>query len=188
MRLDFGQQGYFDYQVTNFNFLQNTTEELNQKKMIILIPFALLRLRKAIEKKRSPENLLALQKLIQNDIIGSINENLRVGNISMDDARQLRQLTHRLYNHIYSSYEEMEEINDMTDESLILDIINREREKELAEQAKYYEQKLKEQEEALKREKDEELAKLQEEMIVRKDEELAKLQEEIRFLKMQLKM
>lgn len=68
------------------------------------------------------------------DIIGSIESNLKLGNITMDDARRLRRLTHRLYEHIYSHYEEMEELNEMTDESLMLDIdlIEKEHEQELA--------------------------------------------------------
>lgn len=102
--------------------------------MIILIPFELLKLRKAIEKARTPENLEALKNMIQNDIIGSINENLRVENITLDDARKLKRLTHKLYEHIYSNYKEMEALNDMTDESLMLDIdiIEKRHEMELA--------------------------------------------------------
>ena len=51
----------------------------------------------------------------------------------MDDAQRLRRLTHKLYQHIYSHYEEMEALNEMTDESLILDIdiIDMAHEKEL---------------------------------------------------------
>ena len=90
--------------------------------MVILIPFQLLKLRKLLEKDRSEENLDALKNLIQNDIIGSINTNLELGNITVTDAQKLRRLTHKLYDHIYSHYKEMEELNDMTDESLILDI------------------------------------------------------------------
>lgn len=103
--------------------------------MIILIPFQLLKLRKLLEKDRSEENLNALKNLIQNDIIGSINVNLELGNITANDAQKLRRLTHRLYEHIYSHYREMEELNDMTDESLILDIdiIEKKHEEELLE-------------------------------------------------------
>lgn len=81
------------------------------------------------------ENLNALKNLIQNDIIGSINVNLELGNITANDAQKLRRLTHRLYEHIYSHYREMEELNDMTDESLILDIdiIEKKHEEELLE-------------------------------------------------------
>lgn len=122
MTLDFGTQGTFDYKVSAINFLETTPTELNDKKLIILIPFMLLKLRDLLQKERSQKNLAVLKNLIQNDIVGSINENLRVGNITYDDAQILKRLTHKLYVHIYSHYNEMEELNDMTDESLVLDI------------------------------------------------------------------
>lgn len=117
-----------------FKFPKISLEELNRRKMIILIPFQLLKLRDLLAKKRSPNNLEALKNLIQNDIIESMENNLKLGNITLDDARRLRRLTHRLYEHIYSHYEEMEELNEMTDESLMLDIdiIEKQHEKELA--------------------------------------------------------
>lgn len=135
LKLDFGKQGSFPYKVSTFKYPESTPEELTDKKMIILIPFELLKLREAMKKKRTPENLSALKNLIFHDIIGSINKNLDVGNITVDDARKLKRLTHKLYNHIYSHYEEMEELNAMTDESLMLDIdiIEKEHEKQLAE-------------------------------------------------------
>lgn len=160
LTLDFGGQGSFCYKVPTLRLQDITTEELNRKKMVILIPFLLLRLREAMKKERSNENLETLKNLIQNDIIGSINENFSAGNITADDARRLRRLTHRLYEHIYSHYEEMEKegLNDMTDESLMLDI-------DIIE---------KEHEEEIKRivaEKDAEL--------ISKDEEIAKLKKQL---------
>lgn len=122
LELDFGSQGCFSYHVPTFKFLEASTEELNRKKLVILIPFSLLRLRNAMKKECSQENLEALKNLIQNDIIGSINENLRVGNITEYDARILKRLTHKLYMHIYSHYKELEEVTEMTDESFLLDI------------------------------------------------------------------
>lgn len=103
-------------------------------KMVILIPFQLLRLRDKLSEKRSKENLEELKLLIQNDIIGSIEDNLALGNMTPEDAIRLRRLTHRLYNHIYSHYEEMEDINMLTDQSLMLDIdyIEERHEKEIA--------------------------------------------------------
>lgn len=56
------------------------------------------------------------------DILSSIETNLLLQNISIDDARRLKRLTKQLYDHIYSHYSEMEELNEMTDESLMLDI------------------------------------------------------------------
>lgn len=77
---------------------------------------------------------MQLKTLIQDGIIRSINENLSLGNITQGDARRLRSLTQKLYAHLYAHYEEMEELNEMTDESLLLeyDIIEMEHEAELA--------------------------------------------------------
>ena len=131
--------------------METSTKELNERKMVILIPFALLKLREAMKKERSPKNFTALKKLIENDIIGSINENLRVGNLTVDDARRLKRLTHKLYEHIYSHYEELEELTEMTDESLMLDIdiIEKEHQRELAQKDEKYAQKLAERDEKL---------------------------------------
>jgi hypothetical protein len=114
--------------------LETSLEDLNHKKMIILIPFQLLRLRDKLSKKRSKDNLEELKSLIQNDIIGSIEDNLAIGNITMADAIKLKRLTHQLYDHIYSHYEEMEEINMLSDQSLMFDIdyMEERHEKEIA--------------------------------------------------------
>ena len=39
LRLNFGSQGYFDYKVNTCCFSKISTQELNDKKMVILIPF-----------------------------------------------------------------------------------------------------------------------------------------------------
>ncbi len=182
LKLDFGSQGTFDYKVSTFKYLDIPLQELNQRRMVVLIPFQLLKLRDRLEKSRTQEDLEVLKNLIQNDIIGGIDENVRVGNITVDDARRLKRLTHKLYEHIYSHYEEMEELNEMTDESLMLDIdiIEKEHEKELAEKDKEIAEKDRtiaelEQE----RRRVEEIEKRAEEA----EEENIRLREEIRRLK-----
>jgi len=122
LELDFGKKGSFPYKVEVCKFQEISTEELNERKMVILIPFALLRVKALLKKKRSVENKELLKAIIQNDIIGSIDENLKAGNITVWDARRLKRYTHKLYEEVYSHYEEMEELNEMTDESLILDV------------------------------------------------------------------
>ena len=61
----------------------------------------------------------------------------------MDDGRRLRNLTKKLYDHIYAHYSELEVLNEMTDESLLLeyDIIEKEHEKALAEKDKVIQEK-----------------------------------------------
>ncbi|MDD3360722.1 MAG: hypothetical protein PHW34_03525 [Hespellia sp.] len=105
--LNFGTQGSFEYKVKNFVYQEHEVRELNQKKMVILIPFQLLKLRKLVKKKPTEETWERLQKLILNDIIGSIKANLEVGNITVDDATELKELTLELYEHLYQHYEEL---------------------------------------------------------------------------------
>ncbi|MDC7288341.1 hypothetical protein NXH76_11060 [Blautia schinkii] len=81
--------------------------EINQRKLVVLIPFQLLRLKNIISKNPSRDNFQKLQKLIQNDIIYSIEANLKVGNITLEDADQLRELTRQLYDHLYAHYFEI---------------------------------------------------------------------------------
>ncbi len=121
--LKFGIQGTFEYRVSTLQLMQMSTEELNQKGMVILIPFELLKLRKLLKKSRSKENIVALKELLRDDIIGSINSNYEMGNISYSDAASLRAFTKIMYNQIYyNQYEELEEMDAMTDESYMTDI------------------------------------------------------------------
>ena len=179
LTLDFGSQGTFQYKVPIVKLLDISPEELSRRKMVILIPFLLLKLKKVMEKERTPENLEALKNLIQNGIIQTIDENLRVGNITVDDAQRLRRLTHRLYQHIYSHYEEMEALNEMTDESLILDIdiIDMAHEKEMKKLEETLTEKL--------TEKDNVIAE-KDNVIAAKDDVIAEQARELALLRRQL--
>ena len=107
-----------------FKLLEHSIEELSRRRMIILIPFMLLKLRDSLKKERTPENMEALRKLVLDDIISVINENQRAGNITAADAGRLRRLSRKLYGHLYAHYEELAEggLNDMMEEALVLDI------------------------------------------------------------------
>lgn len=111
--LDFGEQGTFPYTVKNFFYQKHEIRELNQKKLIVLIPFQLLKLKHIISESPSKENFELLQNLICDDILSSIKANMHVGNITADDANQLRELTLQLYDHLYAHYEEIGGYSDM---------------------------------------------------------------------------
>jgi len=124
LQIQFGEQGCFTYRVPTFKYLKMDLEELNRRKLIVLIPFQLLRLRKAIEKERTPENIEELKYLISHDIIHTIKENMAAGNITALEGQKLQRITLQLYRHIYEKYEEIEKagINEMAEEEWILDI------------------------------------------------------------------
>ena len=88
-------------------------QELNRKKLVVLIPFQLLKLRRIIASHPSPENFLLLQNQLSNDILYSIKANEQAGNITTDDANQLWELTSLLLNQIYKHYEELGEYQNM---------------------------------------------------------------------------
>ena len=135
--LDFGTQGTFPYRIPIFKLLEHTAEELSSRKMVILIPFMMLKLRDSIRKERTPENMEALRTLILDDIINAINKNQALGNITSGDANKLRSLIQKLYNHLYSHYEEFIEggFNDMMEDGLVLeaDILEAELTKKITE-------------------------------------------------------
>jgi len=106
--LQFENQGEFMYKVPIVKLQNISLQEMNEKKLIILLPFLLLKLRKKLEKVRSKEHIEELQNLVVNDIIYSIRRNEAVGNISHTDALDLIELTTKLYMKIYSKYKELE--------------------------------------------------------------------------------
>ena len=107
--LKFEDQGAFSYKVPVFKLQNISLQELNDKKLIALLPFLLLKLRKKIERIRSKENMEELQRLVVNDIISTIRKNEEVGNLSSIDAINLIDLTSKLYMQIYAKYKEMGE-------------------------------------------------------------------------------
>jgi len=119
--LKFEDQGEFSYKVPVFKLQTISVQELNDKKLIVLLPFLLLKLRKKMEKIRSKENMEELQSLVMDDIIGAIHTNEELGNLSRSDALDLLDLTTKLYMKIYSKYQEMEDFTmRMVDQSLEL--------------------------------------------------------------------
>ncbi len=107
--LRFENQGDFSYKVPVFKLQNISLQELNDKKLIALLPFLLLKFRKKMEKIRSKENMEELQNLVMDDIIATIRKNEEVGNLSSIDAINLIDLTSKLYMQIYSKYKEMGE-------------------------------------------------------------------------------
>lgn len=122
--LDFGRQGSFTYQVETFKLMDTTIQELHDKKMIILIPFLILRFKKKMQGARTPELINELQTFILHDIIKAIQMNVDIGNITESDAFHLRELTLRLYREVFTHYKELKEggVNDMLEDDFVLDV------------------------------------------------------------------
>ena len=119
--MEFENQGEFEYKVPLVKLQNMTVAELNNKKLIALLPFQLLKLRKKLGKLRTKETLEELQKLVADDIIKTIDKNVEMGTISSTEAFDLKALTTLLYMKIYSKYKELEDFTmRLYDQSLEL--------------------------------------------------------------------
>lgn len=123
LKLDFQNNSPYIYSVPTVKLAQLSAQELNDRKMIILIPFHLLKLRKLINRKNGPDKttINSLKNLVETDILQSIEINQQLGNITPSDAHQLISLTKKLYTYLYDAYTETEEVWNMIDQSLELE-------------------------------------------------------------------
>lgn len=110
LSVDLGLDAPIIYRVPVVKLMNCSTEDINNRKMVILVPFFLLKLRERLSDKesRTPENIASLKSLIKTDIMGSIDKNIELGNITLEDGAQLYKLTQVLYTKLYSYYEETE--------------------------------------------------------------------------------
>lgn len=127
LEFDFLEQGKFEYNVPVMKFLSYSVDELNKRRMIILMPLYLLKLRREIEKSEKKgtvrKDAAALKALMDDGIIKSIYDNEKAGNITHEDMLVLIGLVNRLYEHLYGDIEEFKEegVANMLSEKLILE-------------------------------------------------------------------
>ena len=112
LELDFGKHGKFEYPVATMKFLDYSVAELCDRRMVILLPLYLLRLRREIEsakaKKTVREKAKDLQSLIS-DILKAIADNEKIGNITNKDTVELLHMMSHLYEYLYGSIKEFDE-------------------------------------------------------------------------------
>lgn len=138
---------------------------------MILIPFHLLKLRKAIKDGNLEKRMDELKTMITDDIIGSIDKNQELGNITPEDAYRLKYYVESMWIYLCKHHKELEAFSDMTDESFmtVADVICedlertrealKKKEKMLEEKAKVLEEKDK-----VLEEKDKEIAEMRAEI------------------------
>lgn len=118
IRIVLSDQQEFTYTVKNFVYLRHNLEDLNRKKMIIFIPFQMVRVRDRLMPDGkicllSENDVQELKNFIKSDILGSIKANLQVGNIMLEDYNQLLELTNELYQQMILQYQKKGGSKDM---------------------------------------------------------------------------
>ena len=124
----------FSYSVPTIKFQDADMSEVIRKHMIILLPFKLLKIRERFKKEyesytingdneRLKNIVQELRDIYERDIIKTIEASFKNEEISRHDMEVLIKLTIRLFDHLYSKYSSLEEVDNMLyDQSLDLDI------------------------------------------------------------------
>jgi hypothetical protein len=130
MTLNFEGQGTFDFTVPTIKLLDYTVDDLNRQKMVLLLPFYLLKLRRQIENAKKRENSTEavkqtaepLKALIA-DILKAIEETEKGGDINGYDAYVLAGLSKLVYSHLYGNIQEFQEegVGTMMDDVLLVE-------------------------------------------------------------------
>ena len=127
MKINFkASDGGYEYVVPVIKIPELSAEEMVKRNMIILIPFQLMKLRYWVDKKKkvmtkTPEEL---KNFIECDIIGSINKNLDLGNITDTDASRLKRYSLMLRDYLCEHMEAdgLEVLKGMMDHSFMTDV------------------------------------------------------------------
>jgi hypothetical protein len=124
LRLEFPDGKSYDYEVKSFKFLSHTMKELEEKNLVILLPFYLLKLRKrvnlalklpAAKSKAKLRELVAEMREIEEELMLALERSNKAGVISDSDALEILDHSEKMYEELYSSYDEF-----MEEESLLL--------------------------------------------------------------------
>jgi hypothetical protein len=112
----------YDYVVKTFKILDYGIKELEEKKLAILLPFCVLKLRKRVVSAKSSKRraeLSAEMKTILDELVAAIKRAEKNGLMSEEDSRIVLEYTERLYKALYQQYEEFKEA-DVTLRDIIL--------------------------------------------------------------------
>ncbi|MDR1446652.1 MAG: hypothetical protein LBI90_07155 [Treponema sp.] len=110
------------YKVRAFYLLNHEIRELEEQKMVILLPFYILKLRKAAEKAGNHEKLQELSREaanMVNEILKTAERSEKSGILNAEELHLLTELLDRLYNEVYRKDIEFKEA-DMRLQDIIM--------------------------------------------------------------------
>jgi hypothetical protein len=112
LTLEFPDGGSYDYTVKTLKFLMHDIEELEKRRLALLFPFYVLKLRKKVvsAKTSSARAKLAQEmKQLLDELTAAIIRAAEAGVMSEADSRSVLEYTEKLYAELYKEYEEFKE-------------------------------------------------------------------------------
>jgi hypothetical protein len=143
LRLEF-PGGRYDYAVRSFKLFDHSIRELERKNLFLLLPFYVIKLRRAVKNARSSKqrNILAGQMNgLLEELMEAAGEGVHTGVLNESDWKQLTDHTERLLRAFYIGYTEFKETDDMLKDKILTysqELVLQARKETQREDAKYY--------------------------------------------------
>jgi predicted transposase/invertase (TIGR01784 family) len=122
LTLEFPEGGRYDYVVRTFRFPDHDIKELEARKMTILLPFYVLRLRKRVVAAKTTERRrelsLEMQSILE-ELVAAVERGARAGLMNATDSRMVLEYMEKLYVELYSGYDEFKEADAMLQERIL---------------------------------------------------------------------
>jgi hypothetical protein len=112
------------YEAPSFKFPNYTAAILEERNMGLLLPFCVLKLRREVKKAKSSaarQDLAKQLKRIVEDVMAAVERSEERGILNSWDGENLRRLTLRLQQEIYSPYTEFAEVLSMWEDIQLID-------------------------------------------------------------------
>jgi hypothetical protein len=134
----------FEYDVKVFKMAEKSLELLEELKLLVLLPFSLLRFRSELDTKSSPESeekrraIAEKEKAFIEELEAILERSLERGFISTGDQIILLNSIALMHKELYQTYTEFQEVSMTLDNTLVIHVKALEQElKEAVKQAEY---------------------------------------------------
>ncbi|AEF83519.1 hypothetical protein [Leadbettera azotonutricia] len=116
LELKFPDDSIHEYKVGTFKIHDHAPEELFQQRMILLLPFYLLKLRHRVKKAKTGGELKLLAAELKSqidDLTLLTKESGHAGILENKDINAIQSLMERLFRELYAGYTELEGVDTM---------------------------------------------------------------------------
>jgi hypothetical protein len=122
LSLEFPEGGSYEYKVRAFKFLEHGVPELERRKLAILLPFYVLKLRRGAVSARTPKRRAELageMKSILDELVAAADRAEASGVMSEADKRIVLDHMAYLYKELFAQYDEFKEADAMLQDRIL---------------------------------------------------------------------
>jgi predicted transposase/invertase (TIGR01784 family) len=121
LEMEFPDKSIHKYKVGTFKIQEHQPEELFRDKMILLLPFCILKLRHKVKRAKTKEKLRSLATELKDQIDELTKLTLKSGQakiLEKEDINTIQSLMERLFKELYTGYTELEGVDSMLQEEI----------------------------------------------------------------------